>query len=529
MSSKDDSPASLERRDSAILDVLMETLPDLIYFKDLEGRYIRISRSHARILGLDDPAEAVGRTVAEFVSPEHARESMHEEHEVIRSGAPIEGKEEKVTMRDGRELWLSTTKRAWRDSAGNIVGTVGVIRNIDAEKRAQERLAAEQTLLRTIIDHLPSRVFVKDADARFIVNNRVHLKSLGVERPEDAIGKRTVDFFPSDRGQQALRDDWQVLGGGAPIFDQEKSDFGEEGRARWSLTTKVPLKNKGGEIIGLVGISHDITQRRRYEQELRRRNLEMETDLRMACQLQHAFMPQNYPAFPPGVPPEQSTLKFAHRYLPSETLGGDFFDVTRVSDHEVGVLICDVMGHGVRAGLITALIRGLVVELEAVAGDPPRMLGEISNDLVPFLSQTGLPVFASVFYAVIDARAGTIRYTNAGHPSPYVLRRASGTVGPLHSSDPEPAAGLEAEFAYTEKQVPFGPGDGLFMFSDGLFEAANPAGEQFGEPALMETVQQNIALRDGGLIDAVLKRVTDHAGEAKLEDDICVLFVERSG
>jgi phosphoserine phosphatase RsbU/P len=529
MSIEDDNSASLERRDSAILDVLMETLPDLIYFKDLEGRYIRISRSHARILGLDDPADAIGRTVAEFVSPEHARESMHEEQEVIRTGLPIEGKEEKVTMKDGRELWFSTTKRPWCDAAGGIIGTVGVIRNIDAEKRAQERLAAEQTLLRTIIDHLPSRIFVKDADARFIVNNRVHLKSLGVERPEDAIGKRTVDFFPSDRGQQALRDDWQVLGGGAPIFDQEKSDFGEEGSARWSLTTKVPLKDKDGGIIGLVGISHDITQRRRYEQELRKRNLEMETDLRMACQLQQAFMPQSYPVVPPNVPPEQSRLKFEHLYLPSATLGGDFFDVTRVSDHEVGVLICDVMGHGVRSGLITALIRGLVVELSAVAGDPAQMLREINDDIVPVLSQTGLPVFASLFYAVIDANAGTIRYTNAGHPSPYVLRRANGTVEPLRSSDPEPAAGLEAGFAYTENRVAFGPGDGLFMCSDGLFEAANPAGEQLGEPALQAVVQANIALRGGALIDTVFARVTGHAGGAKFDDDICVLIVERSG
>jgi sigma-B regulation protein RsbU (phosphoserine phosphatase) len=382
--------------------------------------------------------------------------------------------------------------------------------------------------LRTIIDHLPSRIFVKDADARFIVNNRVHLESLGVEQAGDAHGKRTVDFFPSERGQQALRDDWQVLGGGPPIFDQEKSDFGEEGSDRWSLTTKVPLKNKGGEIIGLVGISHDITQRRRYEQELRRRNLEMETDLRMACQLQHAFMPQSYPVFPPGVPEERSLLKFAHLYLPSATLGGDFYDVTRVSDHEVGVMICDVMGHGVRSGLVTALIRGLVVELSAVAGDPSQMLREINDDLVPFLSQTGLPVFASVFYAVIDTRAGTVRYTNAGHPSPYVLRRASGTVESLRLSDPEPAAGLEGDFVYTEKQVAFGPGDGLFMFSDGLFEAANPEGEQLGEPELMAAVQKHVALRGGGLIDAVLARATEHAGEAKFDDDICVLLVERS-
>lgn len=529
MSSKEDNPGSLERRDSAILDVLLDTLPDLIYFKDLESRYVRISRSHARILGLKEPSEAIGRTVEEFVSPDHGRVSMHEEQEVVRTGIPIEGKEEKVTLRDRRELWFSTTKRPWRGADGTIIGTVGVIRNIDSEKRAHERLAAEHTLLRTIIDHLPSRIFVKDTNARFVVNNQVHLKSLGVERQEDASGKRTVDFFPSDRGQQALHDDWQVLGGGPPIFDQEKSDFGEEGSARWSLTTKVPLKNQSGDVIGLVGISHDITQRRRYEQELRKRNLEMETDLRMACQMQHAFLPQSYPVYPPGVPPEQSRLKFAHRYVPSATLGGDFFDVNRVSDHEFGLLICDVMGHGVRSGLITALIRGLVVELSAAAGDPPRMLSEINNGLVPFLSQTGLPVFASVFYGVIDAEAGSIRYTNAGHPAPYVLRRGSGSVEVLDSQDPEPAAGLEAGFAYTEQRVPFPPGDGLLLFSDGLFEAANDKGEEFGKENLRALVESGIGMHGAELVDSLLARLGVHVGESKFEDDICILLVERTG
>jgi len=527
MSSKDDSPASLERLDSAILDVLLDSLPDLIYFKDLDSRYVRISRTHAQLLGLNDPSEAVGRTVADFVSPEHAELSMKEEREVVTTGVPIEDKEEKVTLRDGRELWFSTSKRPWRDESGNIIGTFGVIRNIDSEKRTRERLAAEQALLRTIIDHLPSRIFVKDSAARFLVNNRVHLKSLGVEKQEDTVGRRTLDFYPGERGQQAARDDAQVLGGGPPIFDQEKSDFGEEGHARWSLTTKVPLKGDRGDVIGLVGISHDITERRRYQEELRRRNQEMESDLRMACQLQHAFLPQSYPVFPPGALPAKSLLKFAHRYVPSATLGGDFFDVTRVSDHEVGVLICDVMGHGVRAGLITALIRGLVEELTVETRDPPKMLGEINRGLGPFLQQTGLPVFASVFYAVVNAKDGTIRYTNAGHPAPYVLRRESGTVEVLSSDNPEPAAGLDSEFAYSEKQVPFAPGDGLLMFSDGLFEAANDAGEEFSEQRLRESVKTAMPLRGYGLIDNVLGDVIAYVGREEFDDDICILLVER--
>ena len=81
----------------------------------------------------------------------------------------------------------------------------------------------------------------------------------------------------------------------------------------------------------------------------------MEADLRMACRIQEAFLPRAYPVFPRGVPAEASTLRFAHRYIPATTLGGDFVHILPISDSRCGVLVCDVMGHGVRAGLLTAL------------------------------------------------------------------------------------------------------------------------------------------------------------------------------
>src|SRR5581483_4182554 len=109
-----------------------------------------------------------------------------------------------------------------------------------------------------------------------------------------------------------------------------KSDFGAEGRTHWALTTKVPLHDFHGVIIGLIGISIDITPRKRAELELARRSAEMEADVRMARQIQEAFFPRVYPTFPRGAPPEASALHFAHRYLPAATLGGDFFDIIQL-------------------------------------------------------------------------------------------------------------------------------------------------------------------------------------------------------
>jgi PAS domain S-box-containing protein len=340
-----------ESLDSSILRVLMDTLPDRIYFKDLQSRFVSNNEAHARWLGAASPEACVGKTDFDFFTAEHARLAFADEQEIIRTGEAIIAKTERLTMRDGQQGWASSTKLPWRNASGQIIGTFGVTRDITATKEAEQRLKEERNLLRTIIDHLPSRLYVKDTDSRYVLNNKAHLEMLGAASQEEAIGRTTLDFFPGERGIQALVDDRQVLETTTPILNQEKSDFGREGEVQWSLVTKVPLRDIDQRLIGLVGISHDITRRKLAEEELRRRSAEMETDLRMARQVQEAFLNRAYPVFPRGASPEASALKFAHRYIPTTTLGGDFFDILQLSDTRCGVLVCDVMGHGVRAGL----------------------------------------------------------------------------------------------------------------------------------------------------------------------------------
>jgi sigma-B regulation protein RsbU (phosphoserine phosphatase) len=515
-----------ESLDSAILHVLMETLPDRIYFKDLKSRFVRNNLAHARSLGATSPAEVVGKSDADFFSHEHAQRAFADEQVIIHTGRSIINKVEPLTMRDGAKAWASTTKMPWRDASGRIIGTFGLSRDITATKAAEEKLFEERNLLRTIIDHLPSRIFVKDLDARYVLNNQSHLKSLGVERQEEARGRTTLDFYAGARGEQAMADDRQVLGGGPAILGQEKTDFAQGGNAHWSLTTKVPLQDTHGKLIGLVGISHDITLRKQMEQELQRRTLEMETDLRMARQVQEVFFSRAYPVFPLHAPPEQTALRFAHHYLPAASLGGDFFDIVRLSDTRCGVLVCDVMGHGARAGLLTALIRGLVEEIGPRVQDPSHVLGEINRGLLPIVQQTGQPVFATGFFGVIDIATGTLTYGNAGHPPPLVLRAGTSAIEQLALKNPEPAAGLVENFPYTQYQCEFRPGDKLLGYTDGLFEAINSAGAMFGEEKLRALIQQGATLSCAELIERIVKEVVAFTGRSDFDDDVCLLAVE---
>lgn len=515
-----------ESLDSSILRVLMETSPDRIYFKDLESRFVRNNAAHARSLGAASPEACVGKTDADFFSREHAERALRDEQEIIRTGKPIISQLERLTMRDGRKGWASATKIPWRDAAGRIVGTFGVTRDVTATKEAEDRLVEERNLLRTIIDHLPSRLYVKDMASRYVLNNQAHLAMLGAPSQESAVGRTTVDFFPGERGEQALADDRQVLGSGPAIINQEKSDFGPEGDVHWSLVTKVPLHDTRQQLIGLVGISHDITRRKRAEEELRRRTLEMETDLAMARQVQESFVSRRPPVFPRDAAPEASALRIAHRYIPTTTLGGDFFEVLQLSDTHCGVLVCDVMGHGVRAGLLTALIRGVVVELGERALDPVRVLAELNHSLMPIVEHTGQPVFATLFYGVVDTAARTFTYGNAGHPPPLVRQTRTGRVLRLAPDDPEPAAGLIGDFTYSRFACAFEPGDVFLGYTDGILEATDRSGAMFGEDRLRAVLLAAEGLPADELNERILRQVQGHSGLPQFEDDVCLLVIE---
>jgi sigma-B regulation protein RsbU (phosphoserine phosphatase) len=514
--------------DSSILRVLMDTIPDRIYFKDLQSRFVRVNLAYAAWHGVK-PENIIGKSDRDLFAPVHADIAFAEEQEIIRTGVPLVAKVEKLTMKDGSIAWGSATKMPWRDAAGNVIGTFGLTRDATAVKQAEEKLVEERNLLRTIVDHLPARIYVKDPSSRYLLNNSAHLAMLRVQRQEQATGRTTLDFFPNERGRQALLDDQQVLASGEPILNQEKSDFGDGQQLHWSLTTKVPLRDVQGKLVGLVGISHDITRRKLAEEELQRRTTEMETDVLMARQVQETFLPRTYPVFPRGVPTDSSALRFAHRYIPATTLGGDFFDISQLSDTKCGVLICDVMGHGVRAGLLTALIRGVVGELGERAENPPHVLSEINHCLAPILERTGQPVFATAFFGVIDTVANRLTYGSAGHPAPLIRRGHSGSVLRLSSSNPEPAAGLIPKFPYTSQECAFEPGDLLLGYTDGVIEAPNADGEFFGDQRLSLFLAGDVSLGGEEVCTRLVQDLATYSGQAIFEDDVCLVTIESTG
>jgi serine phosphatase RsbU (regulator of sigma subunit) len=301
----------------------------------------------------------------------------------------------------------------------------------------------------------------------------------------------------------------------------------------------VLLVDEGGGFLGFIGtetlfkvqnalLLTNIRELEERDREIRQKNEQMETDLLMATELQQALMPSIYPVFPEDAPSDATKLRFCHRYLPATLMGGDFFHIARLNDETAAVCICDVMGHGVRAALITAMMRAMIETHAAEAVDPGRLLAQLNSEFTGILKQTGTLVFVTVLYCVIDVGAGNARFARAGHPPPLRACRSSGEVETIVGGGDSvgPAIGIipNAQFKTTEAKVV--PGDFLLFFTDGIIEVEASDGSQFGIEGLQQSVRSNLNQPTESLLYAVVSDVHKFGSSTVLTDDACLVAAE---
>jgi diguanylate cyclase (GGDEF)-like protein/PAS domain S-box-containing protein len=158
-------------KEQYLLHALLTTVPDYIYFKDTEGRFIRTSTSHAKAFGLSDPAQVLGKTDFDFFTEEHASQAYEDEQQIMRTGQPLI-KEEKETWPDRPDTWVLAAKMPLRDQQGNIIGTVGISKDISERKRMEDQLV--YTALHDPLTNLPNRVLFMDRLSHVIERAKRH-------------------------------------------------------------------------------------------------------------------------------------------------------------------------------------------------------------------------------------------------------------------------------------------------------------------------------------------------------------------
>lgn len=269
----------------------------------------------------------------------------------------------------------------------------------------------------------------------------------------------------------------------------------------------------------------------RYQDDLKReinsKTAEIQRDLDLAREFQQAFLPRNYPLIPSNGLNDTLTLNFHHVYQAAMSVSGDFFDVVKLDDHRAGVLVADVMGHGTRSALVTAILRTLLHGLARAADDPGLFLKNLNRHFHETLRQADQLVFVSACFVIFDTRSSVIRCASAGHPSPLLGNRQTGEVRELFEIlRGNPALGLLPEADYSVFERPLRKDDIVLLYTDGVVEALNRRDEFYGKERLVEAMRKNFRRDLASFTQLVLEDVLGFAEYQPLTDDLCLVTVE---
>jgi phosphoserine phosphatase RsbU/P len=274
---------------------------------------------------------------------------------------------------------------------------------------------------------------------------------------------------------------------------------------------------------------------RRLQVELEKTNARLENangrmsrDLKAAAKIQETFLPREAPRIP--------GIDFAWVYKPCDELAGDGLNIIPLGDGKVGLYILDVSGHGVASALLSVtmsrllsapsepssiLIRGRDAGKDHEITPPAEVVDRL-NRLFPFDPAT--EQFATILYGVLDPATGEFRYVSAGHPGPALLSKVA---DPMILESPGFPIGLAGD-AYDERSLRLRLGDRLYLYSDGVPEAMDPTGEQFGDAQLLKAIGEERSEPLKSAVASLLERVTRWRGTQRPHDDLSILAVEMS-
>ncbi|VGO21166.1 Phosphoserine phosphatase RsbU [Pontiella sulfatireligans] len=389
-------------------------------------------------------------------------------------------------------------------------------------------------LLENLMDNTSDAIYFKDIESRFIMVNEACAEKHGWESLDSNIGKTDFDIFAKEHAEQAYADEQHIIKTGTPLFGIEEKETWPDGQVTWVSTTKMPMRNEAGEVIGTFGISRDITQKkaaedraRRYADQMRAIKEEMEEEVRMAGELQKSFFRATYPAFPAAAAPDERCVDFLHRYNLNQQVSGDYCAIMRLSGTEAGIFLCDVSGLGVRAALGTALVRGIMQEIAALGLDPGAYLQKMNERLFPLLNQEGSQLSASACYLVLDATTGKIRLASAGHPLPIRFCKKGAAQWLFEDLALRgPALAVQADAAYASIDCEIDPGDAVLLFTDGLFSVCNATGDRFGKKRLLDSAHSFTGEPLEDIFDGLESDALAFSSEGRFSDDVCMVGFE---
>lgn len=259
-------------------------------------------------------------------------------------------------------------------------------------------------------------------------------------------------------------------------------------------------------------LAEETARLKQTSEELDGKNRKIKEDLALANIIQNNMLPKNFPqAFP---------VSFAHKYIPHEYIGGDFFEVSQVDEFRLGILIADVSGHGVSSALITAMLKSSFTHAAKSCLSPSAVLSVINREFTQIMRTEH---YITAFYCIIDLQTFECRYANAGHPQQIILR-SDGTVESIGANGF--FLGMFEQTQYDENRTVLKPGDRIVFFTDGVVECHDVNGVLFGRDNLVDILKRRSGEDIEKLSKNIIVELISFMSENRFPDDVTLLIAE---
>jgi serine phosphatase RsbU (regulator of sigma subunit) len=435
----------------------------------------------------------------------------------LRRERPPQQLEFRLCRNDNTAFWVIIATSPIRDERGEYAGTLALVTDINERKATEEALRESEQLLRRVLDTLPVGVWITDGQGRIINGNPAGHRIWSGARyvAPDEYGE--YKGWWAETQQPIAADEWalaRAISRGETSINEVIEIEAFDGTHKIIHNSAMPLRDAGGEITGAIVVNEDITEQKRLEAE---RQTALEREKRIANELQECFRP--------SVPPHLPGYELGHAYraaLDEAQLGGDFYDVFPLGEGRFGIVMGDVSGKGLDAAVHTVTAKYFLRGYAAEYADPVQVVRLLNEALAADISDTH---FLTLFYGVLEAHTGRLRYVNAGHEPALVLM--PGRKTPLLLDPTGPLVGAFPGLDYEEQVIELAPGASLLLYTDGVSEARRD--DCFLKTAgLVDILLSNCSSRQGqDLVNHVLADVRAFA-RGDLRDDVTLLLVQRS-
>lgn len=431
---------------------------------------------------------------------------------------------------DGSIYWLRVRGMVVREG-GKAVRMAGSMIEITKRKNAEYDISEERNRLRLVIDNVPLQVYFKNKDFEYVLVNQRQAEWVGEGSPENLMGKTARDYFSDYSWENSCNEETEIMKTGRPMIDVIQREEWPDRADTYVKKMKYPWYNSEGDLLGIYGISCDVTElvtaQKKLESlalALKEVNGKFEEELVLAREIQFAILPENSSDWDERINQWKNRLDIEHLYIPATELAGDYYDIIPIDENRIGFLIVDVMGHGIRSALIVSLIRGLMEQALPFALDPATYMDELNRSLTAVLKKTSVTMFASACYVLFDYEKGIAKITSAGHESPLLQFKSGVTKVAKVSKDP--ALGLFPDVEYHTREYSLDSLEKVMLYTDGIYEICDNEGEDWGIERLVESFDRcrGESMRDTH--SEVYNQAIEWTDGRGFLDDVCLIGVE---